>query len=154
MKVRPASPDDCESIKALYRTLFSEMAELSPEYWRAAEQDEAFIKAQITGSGSEIFVAEDEVGNICAFAAVREEAAPQYPCFVQRRFAFITDLCTAREKRGRGAAKALIAAVKEWAGLRGLEYIELNVLSANHAALRLYAEAGFREESVTMRSPL
>ena len=49
-----------------------------------------------------------------------------------------------RDRRRQGLGRALLAAAQDWAGRQpGLDWIDLEVLSANAAALRLYRDSGF-----------
>ena len=151
MKIRKAVPSDIPQIKRLYSALFAEMSALSPEYWRAAEQNENFIKSHMSGEAAVILAAEDESG-ICGFAALQSAKTPPYPCFARHDFAMVTDVCVAPGRKREGIGSALLEAAKRWARERGLEYLELNVLSSNEAAKAAYAKAGFAEEAITMRA--
>lgn len=50
------------------------------------------------------------------------------------------------EHRGKGLGKSLLFQTLEAAFMRSIERIELEVLSSNQRAIRLYRRAGFREE--------
>lgn len=45
--------------------------------------------------------------------------------------------------RGRGIAKSLIRAIKEWAAERGCDFLALAVTTSNEAAVNLYKSLGF-----------
>jgi ribosomal protein S18 acetylase RimI-like enzyme len=55
---------------------------------------------------------------------------------------FIDDLYVRPEARGRGAAAALLAAVRAAAVARGVRALHVEVGPDNHTARRLYARAG------------
>jgi GNAT superfamily N-acetyltransferase len=54
-------------------------------------------------------------------------------------------MLTVPERRGEGAATALLVALGRWATERGARELYLQVERDNPAALALYARAGFRE---------
>jgi GNAT superfamily N-acetyltransferase len=60
---------------------------------------------------------------------------------------YLQDLFTAEEARGRGVARALIAAVAEWAARRSLRRVYWHTQASNTTARRLYdkvaSESGF-----------
>lgn len=53
-------------------------------------------------------------------------------------------LATAPEARGRGVARALLAAVEDEAARRGCDRMRLEVRTGNTAAVGLYERAGYR----------
>ena len=52
-------------------------------------------------------------------------------------------MATLPEARGKGAARAVLAALAEWAGSQHSDHLYLQVEEDNAAALRLYERAGF-----------
>lgn len=57
---------------------------------------------------------------------------------------YISDVWVSPDQEGRGVATALIAAVEAVIRTRGFDGFEIEVLSANHRALRLYRHLGYR----------
>lgn len=51
---------------------------------------------------------------------------------------YLQDLFTAPEARGQGVARALIAAVRDWAGEQGCDRVYWHTQATNHTARRLY----------------
>ncbi len=64
------------------------------------------------------------------------------------------DLVVDPKQRGDGTGTKLMNACKDWARCRNLEYLELNVLRENEAAIKLYEREKFREDVKTMRCEL
>ena len=54
-------------------------------------------------------------------------------------------MATRREARGKGAARAVLAALARWAGAHQADHVYLQVEPGNLPALRLYELAGFTE---------
>jgi ribosomal protein S18 acetylase RimI-like enzyme len=63
----------------------------------------------------------------------------------ERGFAGVFSMLTLPEHRGRGAGRALLAALARWAEARGVAHVHLQVERDNAAALALYSRAGFSE---------
>ena len=66
----------------------------------------------------------------------------------------VMDLAVAPGHRGKGIGKALLNEVKNWAEIRELKYVELNVLTQNNHAIEMYEKMGFAECSMVMRMKL
>ncbi len=92
-----------------------------------------------------------EDDEILGFILVLESTTPDYNCLVPHRFAYITDLIVNPAHRGKCIGKALMKSVTNWSLEKGLDYIELNVLSENENAIKLYESLGYKEDSKTMR---
>ncbi|WP_455682644.1 hypothetical protein [Thomasclavelia sp.] len=90
MEIRKANIDDLEEIKNLYQVLFREMAQLQPEYFKAAKQDDNFIKLIIENDDSDILIAQDI--KIIGLALVQKQKTPPYNCLVEHNFTYLMDL--------------------------------------------------------------
>ena len=151
--VRDAVPADRKAIAEIYRTLFEAMSNLQPQYIQAAEQDPDFILKIITESKKDILVAQCGV-QLLGFALVLMTHTPPYRCFVPHPYADLLDLAVLPDARGNGLGTLLLQAVKGWAKAYGADYLELDALSNNQRAVRLYEREGFRECMKTFRASL
>lgn len=151
--VRDAVPADRKAIAEIYRTLFEAMSNLQPQYIQAAEQDPDFILKIITESKKDILVAQCGV-QLLGFALVLMTHTPPYRCFVPHPYADLLDLAVLPDARGNGLGTLLLQAVKGWAKAYGADYLELDALSNNQGAIRLYEREGFRECMKTFRASL
>ena len=151
--VRDAVPADRKAIAEIYRTLFEAMSNLQPQYIQAAEQDPDFILKIITESKQDILVAQCGV-QLLGFALVLMTHTPPYRCFVPHPYADLLDLAVLPDARGNGLGTLLLQAVKGWAKAYGADYLELDALSNNQGAIRLYEREGFRECLKTFRANL
>ena len=61
-----------------------------------------------------------------------------HPSTTSADVCYLQDLFTAPEVRGRGVARALIAAVEEWARVRGCSRVYWHTHETNATARRLY----------------
>lgn len=150
MNIEIADFNSLIEIKVLYEQLFSDMAKLQPQYFRAAMQDDDFIKSTIESERGDILIAKEN-NQILGFALVQEQTTPPYHCFIFHRYAYLMDLVVDPNQRGKGIGKALLNEVKNWAKIRKLEYVELSVLTQNKTAMELYEKMEFMECSRVMR---
>ena len=154
MVIRPATIHDLSAINTLYHTLFSDMAQIQPKHFRAAHQNAGYLRTLLLSSGSAALLAtsEDSLEDmVLGFSFLMEHRTPEYPCAVPHRYCLLMDLVVHPDHRDHGIGRALIAASKDWAKNRELEYLQLNVLSPNLGAIRLYEQEGFEAEAITMR---
>lgn len=61
---------------------------------------------------------------------------------------YVGELVVDRTAEGNGVGRALVDAVRDWAGRRGIAAITLETGAANEPARAFYAALGFAEESV------
>ena len=145
LKIRPASENDYDMACLLYREVDALHAALLPEIFQPVEGSarplEQFLE-KINSPDDVLFIAEWQ-GKICGLVDAQEEAASPYPMFIPARFARIDNLVVAKDYRRQGVARALLDAIRRWAGERALEAIRLNVFSKNSDALMFYDGAGF-----------
>jgi GNAT superfamily N-acetyltransferase len=88
-------------------------------------------------------------GRLVAIAHFLVHASTSAPdvCYLQ-------DLFTAPEVRGRGAARALIAAVVDWARKRGCSRVYWSTQETNSTARRLYDEVAVDRRFIRYEIPL
>lgn len=154
MTIDLAKPADLNAILQLYEELYRCMAALQPENFQPARQKEARILALMGDEHSGFLTARTQQGRVAGFALVQEQATPDFPCFIPRRYTCLMDLVVAEDCRGQGTGRALLKAAEDWARARHSEFIELGVLSENQAALRAYESCGYTECGKVMRRGL
>jgi len=146
--VRPARAAD----RAFIRATAVRLADFSLPPWREAEEivsgevrtiDEYF---RGTLPGAAMLVAEAERRPL-GFAFL--ETGRDY--FSRREHAHVGILAVAEDSEGLGVGRALIAAAEEWARVRGLATLTLNVFERNARARRVYERAGFAVETLRYR---
>ncbi len=107
----------------------------------------------IKSDASDIFLAV-EGGNVLGFIHVTEAKTPPFGSVAPHSYAEIIDFITTAEHRKRGVGSRLMEAAKQWARNRGLDYIELFVLSEAKDERSFYESKDFTAVSQTMRCPL
>lgn len=153
MVIRYGNIKDIPNINKLYEILFKDMANLQKDYIKESKQDENFIKMAIEKKDYDIFVSEEN-NEIIGFAVVQEMKTPPYNCIVEHSYSYVIDIVVSPSQRGRGIGKKLLNEIKNWSINRKLNYIELNVLSNNISAIKLYENLGYEECSKIMRKKL
>ncbi|MTG98864.1 MULTISPECIES: GNAT family N-acetyltransferase [Myroides] len=152
--IRTATLADIQSILLLYRELFKQMAIYEPNYMKETDQDYEFVKSVINQENNFLIYVFEKDTQVEGFVIVQKQDAPMYNCFVQQKLVYIMDIVVNPDSRGLGIGKALLQQVKSWAKSQGVNYLELNVLTANTAAQKLYEREGFTNFNQSMRQRL
>jgi GNAT superfamily N-acetyltransferase len=139
--VRRITPDDAALLADLrlraladapyaFSTTYDEAAARPPDSWTEQARDHA-----------------DGHGGVTFFAEVDGEAVGMVGgCFADDpSVANLVAMWVAPDGRRSGSARALVAAVTEWARAGGAKEVQLWVVDGNEAARRLYESAGFGE---------
>ena len=146
--LRPATPDDAETLTTLIR----ELADYERLTHEVATDPEA-LRAHLAPDAAprcEALLAEDEAtGEAVGFALYFQN----YSTFLSRWGVYLEDLYVRPSRRGSGIGFALLKRVAEIAAERGCARMEWSVLNWNEPALEFYHRLGARpmEEWTTMR---
>ena len=151
--IRPATPDDAETIAGLIREL-AEYEKLAHEAQPDVEALRDHLSASHLGAGTtprcEALLAEERTsGRAVGFALF----FPNYSTFLTRWGIYLEDLYVRPEARGQGVGFALLQEVARIACERGCGRLEWSVLDWNELALQFYKKLGAQpmSEWTTMR---
>ncbi len=150
MEISLATLEDVNEISVLYQEFYALNAAFQPEFYQTATETGAYPRFVIESSQGDLLIA-TETDSVIGLIHVEESKTPPYPTVVQHRFAEVIDLIVAEPFRGKGAGTLLIEAARQWAKNRGLDYLELFVLSENQGGIAFYHRNGFRTVSHNMR---
>lgn len=154
IEIRPAVMQDLPDILALYGVLDRELVAMQPDFFCAAPRSEQETAAALADTNAAFLLAVQE-GITVGFALVEYAGwTPAFSCVLPHRYARLSDIVVLPDLRGQGIGSALLGAVKRWARDRRLEYLELNVLAQNTAAMTLYESHDFVDATHTMRCML
>jgi ribosomal protein S18 acetylase RimI-like enzyme len=134
MVVRKALTDDVPLLVLLF--------EAYREFYQQASDPEAaakFLKERIANKDAEIFVAENEQGELTGFVQL-------YPLFSStrmKRFWLLNDLYVSPAQRGQGISVLLIDAAKELCRQTGSAGMMLETAKSNDIGNQLYPRTGF-----------
>jgi putative acetyltransferase len=133
MRVRPGTDADAVAAAAVVRQVLQEHG--LPFEPRTLDADILAPEAHYRATGGAFYVAVDDDGGVVGTAALQLTG----PASGELRKMFLLP-----RARGRGMGRALLDAVLDAAGARGLERLTLTTRHRYDRAIRLYERAGFR----------
>jgi GNAT superfamily N-acetyltransferase len=142
---RTALPTDADAVLALTH----ELADFPVPAWRTADEirraDRPILQAALAGTPADqlLLVAEAE-GRLVGFVFV----VTNRDYFTGEPHAYVEDLVTAPEARGKGVARALMDEAEGWARAQGHRRIRLAVWAQNERARTLYQRRGYQPETM------
>lgn len=154
--IRPATPDDYETVCGLYRELDELHVGLLPDRFQRFDGPVRPREHYLEKVGSPervLFLAESE-GQPAGFIDAQSLSNPPFPLFCTHRYALIDNLYVRERFRGSGLAQSLFESVREWAKERGHQSLELKVYSKNRGAVRFYEKIGMQVQSLTFAMEL
>lgn len=140
--IRKATNNDITAISELYREQFREMAKLIPDFIKAGNQNTEFIENTITNCESDILVYEEN-GKVIGFILIQAKTRPDFEFMIPGKYCYIMDIIVTEKHRGKGFGTALMNSAKDWAKEQNCNFVNLDVLVNNSAAIRLYNKLGF-----------
>jgi GNAT superfamily N-acetyltransferase len=155
--IRGARPADVPALAEIYLSLARHHAALDPAAYRVPER--AAVHARFA---AELEAAEEEdlhlvaevdgvvVGQLDAIGGRRRSPGSMR---VPRASASI-GIAVLDGWRGQGIGTALMRAAEDWARLRGLDVLDLDVATPNDDGRRLYERLGYVRVTETMVKPL
>jgi putative acetyltransferase len=135
--IRVATNDDCEKIKSLVFSVLREYG-LTPEP-DATDADIADIENSYIKPGGIFEVLEDGEGNLCGTVGLH----PMDENTIELRKMYL-----AKEIRGRGLGKKVLARMIETARELGFKKLYLETASPLKEAIGLYEKFGFKQTNV------
>lgn len=150
MTIREATLSDIPQLQLLYQKQFETLQKYQPTYFKADLPAVDFLQETIESDDCEFIIAEDNGTLIGMVALFIEETLP-YECFVPHRYLNFADIYVAPAYRNQTIGKQLINAVKQWAFIKQVDYIELLVLKQNQKAYDLYLREEFEPVHTVMR---
>lgn len=153
--LRRAKPGDFEDVSILEEMVISHHRQIRPDYFKTAEG--SYSKEEFEELLAHpcpialVAVQNGRIVGIC-FGTV-EETSGNSVCR-PRRIAFIQDVATLPEYRGKGIARGLLAGAREMAVQAGAVSMELCVWAFNEKALGLYKKMGMKVQYYRMEQDL
>ena len=153
--IRKAVRDDYGAVSALEELEFDIHRQARPDYFKSLRNsytEEEFEELLAHSCPiSWLAVRNDTVVGLC-FGKI--EKTPDNPVFKSRLVAFVQDIVTLPEYRGKGIATALMVKTREQALNEGAVSMELCVWNFNADAIRLYEKMGMRIQYYRMEENL
>ncbi len=148
--MRIAVQDDVENICRLYNEFFAFNANQQPQYYKGTIESGKYPKSVIESNTEDAKEGNEVVG----FIHVSEDKTSPFETFIQHKFANIINLFIESSFRKKGVGKLLLDSAKQWAQIRELDYLELNVLAQNKNGIQFYEHEEFETVSYIMRCTL
>jgi len=139
--LRPATLDDVASIVRLRVLMFEDMG-LEPRLEVWSKTAVAFLEETLADGTSAAFVAEAPDGHLVATGVGTTCTRLPGPHNPSGRYGYIASMATEREWRGQGLARAVVVALLDWFGARGIHRVDLH---ASDAGDGIYRSLGFTE---------
>lgn len=137
MKVRPATSADCTAIATIWAPVIRDSA-ITFSSAEQTEQDIADILQAKAAGGYPFLVAESD-GTVCGFATYTQfRNGNGYARAMEHT------IILAPEARGRGAGRALMAAIEDHARAAGIHSLWAGVSAANPDGVAFHTALGFR----------
>ncbi|MFZ6653847.1 GNAT family N-acetyltransferase [Undibacterium sp. TJN19] len=144
-----ANPDDLQQIIALRLRLFGDLVDFNHGKGVDAELQaatSAYFERSFTGDDCKTWLAEAD-GQIVAAGTLAIFSRPPYPGNVSGKDAYLLNMFTLPEYRGKGHGKAVLQQAMHYAQQHGYGKVWLH---ASDQGRPLYAAAGFVEDSSYM----
>ncbi|WP_050602893.1 GNAT family N-acetyltransferase [Ruegeria sp. 6PALISEP08] len=135
MKVRPAQPADAPAIAEITNQIIRETLVTFTTDTRSAESIAQDIHAR--GPGFLVAEVDDHVVGFATFGPFRSGPGYAHSCE--------HSIQLARDARGKGAGRALMAALEQAARAKGIHVLVAGISSANSAAVAFHAALGFEQ---------
>ena len=128
-----------------------EMAQLAPQRFRTlTKPDLQGISKYIIQDDGDILIATNQSNTPIAYCVLTTATYKESATVIPQRFAYLIDLYVAPEARKQGHATQLLKDAQAWAKQHQLDFMQLNVLTSNTAARKLYDAAGFKPDYTSM----
>lgn len=149
LTVRPATPDDIPTLRTFEQGVI--LAERPFDTTLGPDPLQYYdLEGMITATHTELIVAVwgDEI--VGSGYARMEDGLP----FVKyKQHAYIGFIYVVPHYRGKGAAGAVVEALRQWSVKQGITEMRLEVYHGNIPAIKSYEKAGFSKLLITMRKP-
>ena len=154
IEVRPASPADAEAIASIAREVHEAHATAHPGLFQPGAGDvmsRGEVETLVASASWHLLVAVRSRA-VVGYATAEEQRTPASPYKRERAVLHVHAMAVASAVRGAGVGRALMHALRELAGARGLRTLELQVYEFNAAARRFYEREGFAPLRTLMTS--
>lgn len=147
--IRQAQMDDYEQIEKIMQQVHEMHVEWRPDVYCHVEtvvsRDDF---AQLLRNGEALVYVEREL--VIGLVFFKERVIENIGGRAAKKTLFVDTVAVLEGYRGKGVGHALFGALKQIAGKKACEGIELQVNARNERAMQMYKDYGFTEKSVNM----
>lgn len=143
--VRFAKEEELERINEIRKMVNDVHVDGRPDIFKGGFEENLrdYIYEIWKAENKDIIVAERD-GAICGFACIQIVDKPENPFMNARRYVDVDEFGVDEKFRRQGVATEMIEFIREDAGKRGINRVELNMWEFNEGALAFYESVGFR----------
>lgn len=143
--VRFAKEEELERINEIRKMVNDVHVDGRPDIFKGGFEENLrdYIYEIWKAENKDIIVAERD-GVICGFACIQIVDKPENPFMNARRYLDVDEFGVDEKFRRQGVATEMIEFIREDAGKRGINRVELNMWEFNEGALAFYESVGFR----------
>lgn len=143
--VRFAKEEELERINEIRKMVNDVHVDGRPDIFKGGFEENLrdYIYEIWKAENKDIIVAERD-GVICGFACIQIVDKPENPFMNARRYVDVDEFGVDEKFRRQGVATEMIEFIREDAGKRGINRVELNMWEFNEGALAFYESVGFR----------
>lgn len=145
VSVRIAGAADVDAVADLMWAQNRYHAELVPHIIKRVDAPgtKAWCAAQLADAEHTIFLAESADGTAAGLLMGHVKVFAETPVNRHVTLYFVDELYVHEDRRRQGAARALVAAARDFAATKGCSALSLNVWGANRLAIGAYEALGF-----------
>lgn len=142
--VRFAKEEELERINEIRKMVNDVHVDGRPDIFKGGFEENLrdYIYEIWKAENKDIIVAERD-GVICGFACIQIVDKPENPFMNARRYVDVDEFGVDEKFRRQGVATEMIEFIREDAGKRGINRVELNMWEFNEGALAFYESVGF-----------
>lgn len=143
--VRFAKEEELERINEIRKMVNDVHVDGRPDIFKGGFEENLrdYIYEIWKAENKDIIVAERD-GVICGFACIQIVDKLENPFMNARRYVDVDEFGVDEKFRRQGVATEMIEFIREDAGKRGINRVELNMWEFNEGALAFYESVGFR----------
>jgi ribosomal protein S18 acetylase RimI-like enzyme len=154
--IRRIAVSELDLIEPLWNALREHHSSVTPDLGEPRSRSESWqlrrsqYEHWLSGPDAFLLVAERE-GEPVGYCMVQlRDGSPTWP--LSERAGEIETLSVLPSERGRGTGSALLEAVREELGSRGIAELSLHVMHTNNDAMRFYERHGFETYAIWVRA--
>lgn len=147
LTIRTATPADLSTLRTFEQGVIAAERPFDPTL-RADPIRYYDLEGLLDSANAALLVAEED-GLLLGSGYVRLD--PSEPFLQHAQYGLVGFIFVVPERRGQGISAAVIRTLGDWAALRGVHELRLEVYPANAPAVRAYEKLGFAPHLLTMR---
>jgi ribosomal protein S18 acetylase RimI-like enzyme len=154
MKIVPAADSHVPEIVEIWKEFMDYHGDIDPFFKRRKDGHKNFEKfvRELIKSEESLILAALDVDKLLGYSISIISKYP--PVFHYDKYGLIQDMAVRAEHRGSGVGEAMLKETFNWFKSKGIERIELRVISGNRMGYNFWKKHGFRDYIHILTRPL